>query len=392
MYIVQRLPILPPVWPLDGSGTQMCWRSVNRFAPDFTLVARPLDMLKAVRKHTRCAFTLVELLVVIAIIGILVALLLPAIQAAREAARRSQCQNNLKQIGMAFMNHESTHKSFPSSGWGWRWQGDPDRGYGEDQPGGWAYNIIAYMEESPIRDAGKGVANGPARQAARLAAVGTPIPVFNCPTRRSALAYPLAWNGYLANNLTECAQGSCVVARSDYQVNSGNTNDDDTSGPNSEAEAATFDWIFHRPGNYLYQSGISYERSAVRIVQITDGTSHTAMVGEKYRNPDHYLDGLDASDDQSLFVGHDRDMNGYTYSQSKGNKNIGYIDSPTWDGVPLQDRPSVGYSYKFGSAHPSGIHMAFCDGSVRSIGYSVERKVFAMIGGREDDVPVEISP
>src|SRR5262245_59620853 len=81
----------------------------------------------------RRAFTLVELLVVIAIIGILVAMLLPAIQAAREAARRSQCQNNLKQIGIGFLNHENSRKFFPSGGWGYKWSGDPDNGSGEKQ-------------------------------------------------------------------------------------------------------------------------------------------------------------------------------------------------------------------------------------------------------------------
>src|SRR6187455_2381937 len=106
----------------------------------------------------RPAFTLVELLVVIAIIGILVALLLPAIQAAREAARRAQCVNNLKQISLGGQLHHDVHKHFPTAGWSWAYVGEPDRGAGARQCGGWIYNTLPFIEETAIHDMGKGLA------------------------------------------------------------------------------------------------------------------------------------------------------------------------------------------------------------------------------------------
>ena len=108
-------------------------------------------MSPAAATRVRQGFTLVELLVVIAIIGILIGLLLPAVQSVREAARRIQCANHLKQMGLGALNHEEAHGFFPSCGWGWAWIGDPDRGFGETQPGGWIYNLLPFVEQDALQ-------------------------------------------------------------------------------------------------------------------------------------------------------------------------------------------------------------------------------------------------
>ncbi|HMP07910.1 MAG TPA: DUF1559 domain-containing protein [Lacipirellulaceae bacterium] len=142
---------------------------------------RPRASWPGVRMH-QAGFTLVELLVVIAIIGVLVALLLRAIQAAREAARRAQCKNNLKQIGLACNNFESAQKHLPSGGWGFKWMGDPDLGFGNMQPGGWIFSILPYIEQGNVTMIGKGLPLAQKRlELGRQ--MGAVIPIMNCPSR-----------------------------------------------------------------------------------------------------------------------------------------------------------------------------------------------------------------
>ena len=138
--------------------------------------------------QARLGFTLVELLVVIAIVGILIALLLPAIQAAREAARFAQCKNNLKQMGLAMHNHVVRWGFFPSDGWGWDSAGDLMRGFGTPQPGGYVYSLLPFLEEKHLWQLGEGISLTTSfamkEQAVLTPQVFAPLPMFLCPSRR----------------------------------------------------------------------------------------------------------------------------------------------------------------------------------------------------------------
>ena len=160
-----------------------------------------------------------RILVVITIIGILIALLLPAVQAAREAARTTQCQNNIKQLALGCLGHESATKRFPTGGWGWAWTGDPNRGNDWRQPGGWIYNVLPYIEQQPLHDlgAGLGLATAAELAAATQCAV-TPLAVLYCPTRRPAVVYPWSaqsWFTFRPGNMNRPVSG---VARNDYAI------------------------------------------------------------------------------------------------------------------------------------------------------------------------------
>jgi prepilin-type N-terminal cleavage/methylation domain-containing protein len=335
----------------------------------------------------RRGFTLVELLVVIAIIGVLVALLLPAIQSAREAGRRTQCLNNLRNIGLAFANHLDVHGQYPTGGWGWIWSGDPDRGFGPRQPGGWMYNLLPYMEEQALHDLGKGLAEGSAaKKTAAQKVVQTPLAWAVCPTRRTPDVFPVPWGDNCANPCVNVAAPlpGCVAARSDYAVNASDRgpNEHGGGGPSSYADGdkGNFFWRNTRcPGGEPAMCGISFERSTVKLKDVKDGVSKTYLAGEKYLNRMKYGSGNDAADNEWWNVGFDNDM--YRTADKEPASDGQVLNAA---GVPQDD------SNRYGSAHEQAFHVVMADASVKRIPYEIEITVHRLLANRADGLPVQV--
>ena len=100
-----------------------------------------------------------------------------------------KCQNNIRKLALGFLNHESSKKSLPFGGSTYYWVGDPDAGYGREQPGGWCYNVFPFIEEQPLREL-SGQTGRFVKQNAITKMMGTPVEAFICPTRRPVPAYP----------------------------------------------------------------------------------------------------------------------------------------------------------------------------------------------------------
>ncbi len=324
------------------------------------------------------AFSLVELLVVFAIVGSLAALLFPAIQAARESARRAQCSNNLKQISLGVLNHEQALGHFPYGGWGHEWVGVAGRGSKEQQPGGWVYNALPYLELSELHSLGGDpkALNADRHYSQRL---GTPVRLFTCPTRRPSSTWMVS-DGQAYLSQPKPAGNVSEVARGDYAINAGARSFDVFSFPGP----VNFEQGDNPPKefwpNAKLSSGICHLRFGVGTRRIEDGMSNTYLVGEKFLNPDHYADGESRGDNETLYSGYCTDLHRFTRI----------------DLLPLQDTSakldSRGY-LRFGSAHPTGYQMALCDGSVRLISYEIAAEAHYRFGHRSDQgIKVASSP
>jgi prepilin-type N-terminal cleavage/methylation domain-containing protein len=377
------------------------------------------------RNGIRRGFTLIELLIVIVIIGILVSLLLPAVQSAREAARRTQCENNLKQLATGCITHESSVQHFPTNGWAFWGLGNSDRGTGMKQPGGWIFNILPYIEQMPLYsyEARK---TGTALQAAATSLLTTPLAILHCPSRRAAQPYVnLATKADIPNGTVNAdvatwlgGNGQSVVlydtsvstitlntsvaavARNDYAGNGYNyvdiRNVAATCAPLATAMTAVATQGLSGTDAILDDSdqrgiiqsaiaatsagkgGVFYPLSMVTVKDISDGTSCTYLIGEKYMNTESYATGEMHGDQWNAFIGDDPDITRYCCAGTSYS-------------TACQDGTGSGETAIWGSAHPIGFHMAFCDGSVHFINYGISLTVHDQLGNRQDGAVVDVS-
>ncbi len=322
------------------------------------LTERPTDDTRVTlawkrRRHT--AFTLVELLVVIAIIGILVGLLLSAVQAAREAARRMQCNNNLKQIGLAIQMHESSHRHLPTGGWGNAWVGDPNYGFGQQQPGGWVFNVLPYIEQENVRQQANGLPLT-SRRGALQRMLSNSVPTLVCPSRRGVESFP-----YFSDFPLRNSDLPATAAKSDYAINGGSLQINSGQGPDSHSDrdVRAYSWP---PLNEF--NGVSFVRSRTRFAEITDGLSNTYLVGEKYVSIDDPT-GF-GGDDQTMYVGDDGDIRRWG------------------SGPPLSDHRALRNRWAFGSRHSGVCGFVFADGSVHNIAFEIDGTIHELLSNRRD--------
>jgi len=293
--------------------------------------------------HKRSGFTLVELLVVIAIIGVLIAMLLPAVQAAREAARRSQCMNHLKQLALAALNHESTKKEFPP---GCDWVAT-NTGSGE-YAWGWGAYLLPHIELSTIYDVIQ-----PAQQtlatavndATALAAMKQPQSTFLCPSD----------------------SGPTLSTRTNLAF----TNYIGVHGP---------EYLYGTYPTTTY-SGMFGHAKKRKIPEVTDGTSCTMLFGERAS-----LKPIASNVQANCIYGvRENAIGGSTY---RGLYEVAASTASPMNYVATTGMPAWYLRDGFSSLHPGGSLFAFIDGSVHFISENIDTNIYRWLSSINDGKPI----
>jgi prepilin-type N-terminal cleavage/methylation domain-containing protein len=311
--------------------------------------------------NSRRAFTLVELLVVIAIIGILIALLLPAVQAAREAARRSQCSNNLKQLGLGLQNYHDTHRVFPPSAIKEMFQDDTSK---SAQALVWSGMILPFIEQKTLWDQIQGMGFGINWNSTTAGPGGlsnaqilqVKLPAYQCPSSPDS---SVPWSD--GSGRQRASYGVVTTGRVGWTYSA--------AGGASNGEN----------NNYMDDGGLTHPRwngpfamqnQSFRFADITDGSSNTLFVGERYRN------GIGIRD--YVYIGTPNAQN--MHSQFSGSTGI-QLNS--------LDTNQTGYA-GFHSAHPGGAQFLAGDGSTHFISENISRNLYSALGSRNGGEPVQI--
>lgn len=331
---------------------------------------------------TRKGFTLIELLVVVAIIGILVALLLPAVQSARESARRIQCTNNLKQLGLAMHNYQATNKKFPSGSRShashntWTW------GYS------WAVPILPYIEQQNLYDGldmtgrhGRGlkqtglIYQGYNEHNGRWLA-GKGIPLYFCPS--SPLPkFVMTWGTVPGREGVASPMYTAVTGAIDHHT-----------AQNKDGQSNQ-----HRARGIQSRGGVLLPNRFLGFKDITDGSSNTILLGEQ---SDFCRDQFGAPKNCRSDYGHSFTMGATPEANSDdrwfNTTTVRYkINHKSWNSTGVGDE-YYACNRPIQSAHPGGAHLLLADGSVHFVSSYLDLQMLFNLSNRNDHNPVSLEP
>lgn len=336
-------------------------------------------------RNRRRGFTLVELLVVIAIIGILVSLLLPAVQAAREAARRSQCQNNLRQLGLAILNYESAEGRLPAGAGGW----NPKAPASLLPPGANEPRTPFVVPILPMLEEGARLANYDQsigwqnQDRAVLDVLTAPISAFQCPSDE-----PQVMTNATPNDRNEFI----FDTKGNYGVNWGSWEWDDQEDERVFAVGDERPTPSTKRGPHA-PFWVGY---GARLAHITDGTSHTFAMMEMIQAPT----GPQGTHTDRTQI----DRRARIWNESPGCYAISTKETPNTGAADIGlcvDRPDIGLPCQFSSSvgdyflasrsrHPGGVQVLMVDGSVHFASDDIDLRTWQLLSMQADGFPVTI--